>query len=164
MNKTIELFFYPLLALAMLFVVSQGCCGSGSNVGEKVGTKAPQGPAATPKVETYKAGDIVQVKNHSIALNEAKVQGGTLIANFTVENQGPDEITVSSLASFSARDEEGSKLNFSLCEGSQLDGKVLAGDKLRGNLCWSGVKGTKGVKIYYEPTLFGSGAIVWELD
>ena len=45
----------------------------------------------------------------------------------------------------------------------ELDGKVLSGDRLRGNICWAGARTEDGIKIYYEADLFGEGAIVWEI-
>jgi hypothetical protein len=66
--------------------------------------------------------------------------------------------------SFSAKDADGNKLDFGICDGSQIDGKVLAGDKLKGNACWDGVKAGAKVKIYYEASILGSGAIVWEVS
>jgi hypothetical protein len=43
-----------------------------------------------------------------------------------------------------------------------LDGKVLPGDLLRGNICWTGATSDM-IKIYYEASLFGEGAVVWEI-
>lgn len=134
------------------------CCPS--NVGQKVGVKEPE-EAATPTI--YKVGDVVQVKDHTITLNSADASGGVLTANFTVENVGNKEIIMSSLMDFSARGPDGSKLGIAICDGPQLDGKVLPGDKLRADLCWK-AQAQMGVKIYYEPSLFGRGAIVWELE
>ena len=38
----------------------------------------------------------------------------------------------------------------------------MAGDKLKGYVCWRDA--APGVKIYYKADLFGSGAVVWEVD
>jgi hypothetical protein len=67
------------------------------------------------------------------------------------------------MLSFTAKDSEGTKLEQEIFDcGSGLDGKVLPGDKLKGNICWSGAT-TNTVKIYYEAELFSSGAVVWEV-
>ena len=158
-----RLLVYPLLALAMLILATLAC-GSDSS-GEKVGEATPGAPAEPPKVEVYDIGDIIQVGDHTIVLNSAEFRGNVLEANFTIENQGADDLNVSSLLSFTAKDNEGSKLEQEIfdCGSSGLDGKVLPGDKLKGSICWSGVSATDSVKIYYEANLFGSGAVVWEV-
>jgi len=152
-----------IITFILVIALTQLACSSSSNTGEKVGesgevTQAPQ------KVETYKAGDIIKVGDYTISLDSAEVQGSKLIAKFTVDNSnGTKEISISSLLSFSAKDTEGNKLSASICDGSGLDGSVLVGDKLKGSICWDGVVEGATIKIYFEPNLFGSGAIVWEV-
>src|SRR5690606_32678555 len=109
---------------------------------------------------------VIQVKEHSITLIESKLTGNVLQATFLVENHGDSDLNVSSLASFTAKDSEGTKLEqeYFDCGSSSLDGKVLPGDKLRGSICFKGVKPASTVRIYYESSLFGSGATVWELN
>ena len=120
--------------------------------------------AAPVQVQLYKVSDVVQVKDHTITLNSATIQADILKANFTIENKGKDEIAVSSLLSFDAKDTEGTKLESSIFDcGSSLDGKILAGDKLKGDICWKGLT-TDKARIYYEANIFGSGAIVWEVS
>jgi hypothetical protein len=147
-----------------MLVVAALACGGGSNTGQKVGEKAAPPTSAPPKVEVYKVGDVVQVQDHTIVLNEAKIEGDVLKANFTIENKGSKDLAVSSLISFSARDSEGNKLQVKIidCGTSQLDDKVLPGDKLKGDICWEGAT-TDSVKIYYEASLLGSSAVVWEV-
>jgi hypothetical protein len=157
--------YFVLLAIVVL-VFAALACGSSSNTGSKVAeTGGESSTQAPPKVEVYKIGDVIQVGNHTIVLNSAEVKGNILHANFTVENKGSEDLGVSSVLNFSAKDAEGTKLEQNIfdCGSSGLDGKVLPGDKLRGDICWSGA--TKmPIKIYYEANLFGSGAIVWEIS
>ena len=153
---------YRFLALAILVAAALAC--GGTNTGAKVGTAVPGTTAQPQKQQTFKVGDVVDVGDHKITLNEVNLPGGTLTANFTVENTGNKDVIISSLVSFNAKDAEGTKLEYAMCDSAQLDGKVLPGDRSKGNIRWKGVTSTKGVKIYYEPQLFGSGAIVWELE
>ena len=151
-----------VLSAALAMVLVTLACGT-SNTGEKVGENSS--PTSAPaKVEVYKAGDVINVDDYTITLDSAQVQGSKLLTSFTVDNtSGAKEQVISSIMSFSAKDTDGNKLDFSFCDASQLDGTVLAGDKLKGNLCWDGVRADSTVKIYYEASLFGSGAIVWEV-
>jgi hypothetical protein len=150
------LIFVSVLALSAL------ACGS-DNTGQKIEEKE-EAPTASSKVETYEIGDVIQVKDHTIILNEVTVRGKRLKANFTVENKGDDEIAISSIMSFSAKDAEGTKLEQEMfdCSSSSLNGKLLAGDKIKGDICWKGLS-TDSAKIYYEASLLGSGAVVWEV-
>jgi len=156
--------YIPLLALAALVLAALACGGSstGTKVGESSGTSATSAP---PKVEVFKVGDIVEVDKHTIVLNSAEVKGGVVHANFTVENKDTSDLAMSSIMSFTAKDNEGTKLEQEIfdCGSSGLDGKVLPGDKLKGDICWKGAASFP-VKIYYEASLFGSGAVVWEVN
>ena len=181
---------YFLLALAV-FIIATLACASTSNTGTQIGTtedtpaapppeataapaqatavppKATAAPKPTavptqPRVQIYKVGDIVQVQDHTIVLNSAKFQNNILKANFTIENKGAQDVLVSSMMSFSAKDTDGVKLEQSIFDcGTSLDGKVLPGDKLKGDICWKAT--TSPIKIYYEANLFGSGAVVWQV-
>jgi hypothetical protein len=179
----------PILIALSVLVLATIACGS-SNTGEKVtsqpgsqpaaaqptgqssgqsaATKPTSQPAATqapaqPKPQTYNAGDVVKVEDHTIVLNAATVNGNTLVANFTVDNQGTKDLAVSSMLSFDAKDSEGSKLDQAIvdCPSGHFDGKVLPGDKLKGNICWTVPSGASDIRIYYTASLFGSGAVVW---
>ncbi len=118
---------------------------------------------AKPSLEAYNVGDVIEVEDHTIRLNSVKYQGTTLVANFSVENKGSSDLSVSSMLSFSAKKSDGTKLDqeYFDCGTSGLDGSVLPGDFLRGDICWSGASPDAGIRIYYEASLFGQGAVVW---
>lgn len=144
--------------------------GSGAVVWSLDATNLPSPVADTTGttdltgVTTYKVGDVVEVQTHRITLNSAKILNNILKANFTIENNGTEDLTVSSLMSFTAKADDGTKLEIEIfdCDGSSLDGTVLPSDKLKGNICWK-TGGAKTANIYYEDSLFGSGAIVWSI-
>jgi len=152
--------WYILLVVSAL-VLSALACG-GSNTGQVVATSMPQATSIPPTQAIYKAGDVIQFKDHTITLNNTIFRGGILQANFTIVNMGSADLNISSILSFSAKDNEGTKLEQELFNcGSALGGKVLPGDKLKGDICWKAT--ILPVKIYYEPELFGTGATVWEI-
>ncbi len=68
------------------------------------------------------------------------------------------------MLSFEAKGSDGTKLEQDMfnCGSSSFNGKILQGDKLRGDICWTEVA-TDTVKIYYTANVFGSGATVWEV-
>jgi hypothetical protein len=152
--------WYILLVVSALVLAALAC--GGSNTGQAVGTSVLKATAVPPTQAIYKAGDVIQFKDHTITLNSTTLQGGILQANFTIINTGSADLNVSSIMSFSAKDSEGTKLEEDIFNcGSALGGKVLPGDKLKGDICWKAT--TLPVKIYYEPELFGTGATVWEV-
>lgn len=130
---------------------------------ETVATPAATAPQPASATTTFEVGDLVEVEDHTIRLNEVAYQGDILIANFTIENTGNSDVNVSSLMSFSAKKSDGTQLTQEIfdCDEAALDGKVLPGDKLRGGICWSGASSEDGIKIYYQASLFGKGAVVW---
>ena len=152
----------PLLALTALIVASLACGGS-NNTGEKVDEEVAAPTSVPAQVEVFKVGDVIQVKDHTIVLNNTTFTGSILQANFTIENKGAEEMNVSSWG-FDARDSEGTNLDEAIFDcGASLGGKILTGDKLRGNICWKEATSLP-IKIYYEAELFGSGAVVWQID
>jgi len=48
--------------------------------------------------------------------------------------------------------------------GSSMDGTIIPGDKLTGDICWIITNPEDGIKIFYEPNLFDEGAVVWIVD
>ena len=73
-------------------------------------------------------------------------------------------MNVSSIISFEAKDGEGEKGAFSFTLDGQLDGKVLPGDSLRGNVQWEFAAAPVGAKVYFKPELIGGDTIVWAVD
>jgi hypothetical protein len=154
-----------LFAAVLVLVIASIACGSTSAGGTVVSTAAANQPTLTPvQMQTNNIGDVVQSDTQYITLNSAQITGSSLQANFTVENKGSDSLTISSLMSFEAKGSDGTKLSIDImdCPSGSLDGTILAGDKLKGNICWSGVT-TDSVKIYYTPNFLGDTVIVWEV-
>lgn len=121
--------------------------------------------AAGTSVETFNIGDVVQLEDHTIVLNSAEITNNILKANFTVQNQGTDEIIISSMLSFSAKAPDGTKLEQEIFDcPSPIDGSVLAGDLLRGDVCYSVPADAEYVNIYYEANILASGAVVWQVQ
>lgn len=172
--------YYIALAIAVLLLISLACGSSNEgsvitpSAQEDEQTEAPAAEVAEPgeaeqeeepkpAYEVFEVGDLIEVKEHTIRLNSVEYQGTSLVANFTFENHGSTDLNVSSLLSFSAKKGDGTLLDQELfdCGTSSLDGSVLPGDKLKGDICWSGASPDDEIKIYYESSLFSQGAVVW---
>jgi len=151
---------HVLFGIAVLVALTLACGGS-SNTGTKVDEVDIETPAPV-KLVTYGIGDVIEVSGHTIVLNSAEITAGRLVANFLIENKGSEEMAVSSLMSFEAKDDEGTKLTEDWSCSPSLGGTVLGGDKMKGNICWENA--SLPLKIYYEADLFGSGAVVWRIE
>ena len=152
------------IMVAIVVLISLACNGS-DNTGEKVGTTDT--PAAqAQKAQTFAIGDAVKVQGHTIALEGVTVDSGKLIAMFVAENTGDKELNFSSLMQFDAKLADGTKMSSTMCyPAPDFGGKLLPGDKLRAAVCWKDAPAaTAGVKIQYEATAFGSGAVIWVLE
>ena len=158
------------IAIFVLFTLACLCSSqSPSTTPQKVGdnTTVPNAGPTTPAVQIYKIGNVIQVGTSTVALNSATIDASNMLhANFTIENKGSKELNVSSMLLFEAKGNDGTKLEqeFIDCESGGLDGTILPGDKLKGNICWHGVT-TDSVKIYYQANLFSSSqnTVVWEI-
>lgn len=130
----------------------------------QIPTDTPIPSPTVPAFQVYQVGGTVQGEGFTITLNSREFIGDILNANFTVENTGTEEFTVSSIVSFDAKESDGTKLDQTFnCDGGNLDGNILPSDKLRGSICWKGIK-TLPIKIYYQSSLFtDNSTIVWEV-
>lgn len=120
-------------------------------------------PSATPTSELppHKIGEAVEAENQVVTLNSVGFEGTILKANFSLENKGANEITVSVLLAFSAQDSQGKKLGVAYCGGSALDNRVKPGEIKSLDLCWSGGEPGADIMLFYEPALFKSNPISW---
>jgi len=165
MKRTpIYIAFFVLFALACL-CSSQSPSATPQKVGDN--TTVPNAASTAPAIQVYKIGDVIQVGASTVALNSASIDASNILhANFTIENKGSKELNVSSILLFEAKGNDGTKLEQEIidCESGSLDGTVLPGDKLKGNICWHGVT-SDSVKIYYQANLFSSSqnTVVWEV-
>jgi hypothetical protein len=135
---------------------------------EDYGKDEMASPAVDPSKQIYDiyvVGDIIELQDHTITLNSIEINGNILKANFTIENTGSQDVNVSSMLSFYAKDSDGVKLeeDYFNCGSSSLDGTVIPGDKLKGDICFK-LGDNKDIRFYYENNIFGYGAVVWKAE
>ena len=115
----------PISLLIILFVVSHACGSSNEGTvitppaqedqqteveeAEQADAQEPEQPEeveqeeeASTAFDVFEVGDLIEVKDHTARLNSIAYLGNVLVANFTFENHGDSDITVSSLLSFSS--------------------------------------------------------------
>ena len=104
------------------------------------------GPEIT-KEDTISS-NTVDTGRSRITLEETSIQDGILIATFLIENVS-DRVDYISSIRFSAKDSNYEKLPETFnCPGSSFSGQLAPGDKVRGNICFKGVK-NKPITISY---------------
>ncbi len=132
---------------------------------------------AATEVKTFKIGDSVKAGNLIFTVNSTRTDAGGefikpdegkiyYIIDVTVENTGDEPESVSSLMMFKLIDSDG--YNYSVTFGpetkGQLDGEVSTGKKMRGELVYEIPENSSGLELQIDPTVFGSGQIIVELD
>lgn len=130
------------------------------------------------KTSEFNVGETAKVNNTKMVINsvtkidkecsfewEGKCESYTependyfLLVDLTVENIGSETLSISSLMSFDLKDNNGEKgsLSFMLdAVKSSLDGDVMAGDKLKGQIAFD-VKDSDVYYFYYSDSLVDS--------
>lgn len=119
--------------------------------------------SSPPKV--WNVGDTVQLQGQTLQVLSADKNATRLNVKVLISNTGTKEINVSSIASFDARSTSGETMDYSFeVGGDPVDGKILPGDNLRGDLAYSVPIDAKGLKLYYSPTAFGGDVAIVALD
>ena len=175
-------FLYSFLILTCVFFVLAGCNDvKPEKVGEAGGAPAESQRSDSGetevKTEVYEIGDSVKAGNLIFTVNSTRTdKGGDIIkpgegkiyyiVDVTVENTGDKSENVSSLLMFKLFDSDG--YNYSVTFGpetkGQIDGEIAAGRKLRGELVFEIPEDAMGLELEIDPTIFGSGKIIVELD
>lgn len=169
-----------IVALIVLGVISAIFGGGKSSVdsakvGEKT-TETVKTTSNTPELKaSYKVGDIVSVGDYLVTVNSFKNNIATdnqfivpkdgnqfVQVDITIENKGKDKTNISTLLQMYVKDSEGSKFNQTFIpDQKSLDGELLSGDKVKGQLTYEVPKNVSGMKYYYNAAfLFGKSIVV----
>lgn len=123
-------------------------------------------PASETTLEQniFALGETVDLDNVRATLVSVESRKGSAICEFEIENNTSGEIAVSSLLSFDCYI-DGYASNYSLgalldTDKQQLDGRIAAGKKMRGVVCFEAPSGWKEIEIHYHPS-FWSKAIIF---
>lgn len=130
----------------------------------------------TPKQEIFKIGDSVSFNDLVITLNSVENHAGNefqkpdegkmfLVVDATIENKGEETETVSSLLQLNMADSEGYSYGpmLAMFIDNQLDGQVLAGRKMRGQVAFEVPKEATGLEFIFKNP-FTSGQAIWSVQ
>jgi len=127
--------------------------------------------------EILQIGELIKKDNVIITLESARFDKGKdfytskngysyCILDFLIENNNQEEIRISSVLQFYLKDKDGNKYQQSLMypKDSQLDGKVLGNDKLRGSIIYEINLNSQDLKAYFDFNYFGNNqTVIWNI-
>lgn len=163
-----------IIAIVVIGIIGATASGGNKNKPKKVAdsnsTETQQNNTKDESKETiFRKGETAEMNNIQVTLTDYKESAGGewnkpadgnifLIAEFEIANNSEKELAVSSIMSFDAY-ADGYSLNYSLSalmekEGSQLDGTVAAGKKLRGWIGWEVPQDYHNVEIHFTDNVW----------
>ena len=165
-------------------IIIGGIAGSsGKDNPKKVGetnAKVEDKKTESNKPKIFKVGDIVELKDFKVTVNKVYTvngdeftqpeEGNEFIAvDCTVENISNEEQTVSSLAMFKVVDKDGRACEYAIigqtaAKAGQMDGQLAPGRKLTGVYVVEVPKGSTGLELEFNSSLFSGGQIIVKLN
>jgi uncharacterized protein DUF4352 len=163
------------IGVASLAAVVVIACGGGASANSGSTTS---GSSSTTSASTqhFKVGQQVKVgSTWVITVNSVKTSQGDdvfqpksgntfLIVDLTAKNVSSTEQTLSSILSFTLKDSTGQKYDETIVTGATApDGKVAAGDQVRGQLAYEVPASMKAFTFAFEADILSSGQTIWDL-
>lgn len=154
----------------VIIVIGIAAGGGSSDEPTKVGENGTavnnqEESAAAPSTTdiVYQIGDQVKSGDFVFSVNEVRRDTGSgfikpddgnvyLIPNVTIENQSVKEVNISTLLQMYIKDGEGNKYTPTLTQDStgKVDGELLAGEKVKGDVGFEVPANAKELYFYYE--------------
>ncbi len=168
--------FIPVFALLLAIGGAIIACGSSSANAGSATTGGSSDSSASAK--HFKVGDQIKVGDSWIVtVNSAKLHGPTdidqpqsgntyLVLDITFKNVSAKEQDLSSALQLSLKDSTGQTYDqtfVSFVTGSP-DGKVAAGDLLRGQVVYEVSKAQKAFTLAFEADITSSGQSIWDIN
>lgn len=149
--------------------VNNTAAGETTTTGETTTAEETTTVAAEKK---YTVGEAAEKDDVKITLTNVSETSGSeyntapdgkvfILAEFLIENNSNEEISISSMLNFEAYiDDFSSSTSLSaMIEGEQLDGSIAAGKKLKGILGFEAETDWKELSIVYKPNFLSSDSI-----
>lgn len=164
-----------LIAIAAAVMLA---CGGGTAANGGSTTAGSTGGSEVAKSsQQFKAGDQVKVGDtYVVTVNAVKTSQGDafiqpksdntyLIMDVSLKNVSSQEQHVSSLLMFTLKDATGQKYTETFVSGATPpDGKLAAGDTLRGQLAYEVPQKQHNFTLAFEADILSSGQTIWDLS
>ena len=152
---------------------------SGSDDKKTASTSSGSSSQAVDAAKSYKVGDTVPLKNHTLTVNSVNKSykssnqfdkpmdssNSFVVVNVTLNNTGNDDLSANQFG-FKLEDETGVQRTptISSSVGDLLQSVTLSkGGKISGNLVFEGKTGSSVLKLHYEGGIFGGDEVVVNL-
>lgn len=166
--------FLPVFALLLAIGGAIMACGSSS---DNTGSITTGASTSSSSAKHFKVGDQVKIGDTwVVTVNSAKLHGATefdqpksgdtyLVIDASFKNVSSEEQELSSLLQMSLKDATGQKYTETIATfaKSTPDGKVAAGDILRGQLAFEVPKAQKSFTFAFESDIASSGQTIWDI-
>lgn len=163
------------LALVAIAAAVMLACGGGASANS--GSTTSGGSSASNSSKHFKVGDQVKVGNtYVVTVNSVKTSQGDditqpqsgntfLIVDVTLKNISNQEQDVSSLLMFTLKDITGQKYDETIVDGTTSpDGKLEAGDVLRGQIAYEVPKAQHNFTLAFEADITSGGQSIWDVS
>ena len=152
--------------------------GSNSDEPSKSGVETSSAEEEN-KETVFRKGEIAELNGAQVTLSDHKESAGSdfnkpsdgnvfLMAEFEIANNTDKELAISSMLSFEAYADD-YKLDYSLGammdkDGSQLDGSIAEGKKMKGWIGWEVPQDYQNVEIYFTDNVWSSNKFVFLIE
>jgi hypothetical protein len=142
---------------------------------EPVAVDPPAQLAGEQAQETFAVGDVVQIGDMALTVNEVTYPTGNdfskpeagqtfLVVDVTLENKGSEAKSISSLLQMSLKDATGQKYDLDLMAsaasgGTPPDGEIASGERVRGQIGFQVPQDAQGLVFVYDAEVFGYGKV-----
>lgn len=169
--------FPAIAALAALALVIMACGGADSaNSGSKV-NGASNNTSTSASSQHFKVSDQVKVGDtYVVTVNSVKTSNGDdisqpksgntfLVLDVTIKNTSSKEQDFSSDLQFTLKDATGQKYDQTILSGATPpDGKIAAGDLLRGQMAFEVPKSQQKFTLAFEADIISGGQTIWDIN
>ena len=171
---------FPLITIVVTIIGLIACGSSSSNTGTNAGTATTtvSGNTPTPAAQHFKVGQTVKVGDTwDITVNSAKTSTGSefykpqkpgdvfLVFQVAAKNISSQEQNISSALQFTLLDTTGQKYDITIDPnaGATLDGKVEAGQTLKGAVAYEIPKATHHFNFEFQADITSPGQTIWDI-
>ena len=156
---------FPLITIVIIIIGLIACGSSATNTGTNAGTASTTVPGNTPATQHFKVGQTVKVGDTwDITVNSAKTSTGSeffkpqkpgdvfLVFHVAAKNISSQEQNISSALQFTLLDTTGQKYDITIDPdaGATLDGKVEAGQTLKGAVAYEVPEATHDFNFEFQ--------------
>lgn len=168
-----------IVAIIVIAVIGAIAGGGNNNEPKKVGNAQNTQNTNTNKETVFRKGEIAELNDVQVTLTNYEESTGDdfnkpsdgnvfVLAEFEITNNSDKEIVISSVMSFEAYADDYA-LNYSLGamiekEGSQLDGTVAAGKKMKGWIGWEVPQDYTNVEIHFTDNVWSNNKFVFLIE